>query len=153
MTTTTEKVHGLLRLDDRSLMIQWRLARKTEFLGMEIRSDEEMEAVREVEVPLSQVSGALVRRGWREWFTGPRIVVTASDLRAFQEVAGEEGLRLAHPAELVLKVGRRDRLAAEEFAAELTLAVAELALKGSAEGERQLTPGLRRRGSLGSGPP
>jgi hypothetical protein len=126
VTTTTETAHGLLRLEGESLVIQWRLARKTDHVGaMNISSDEEFEAVQEVVVPLSGVAGALVRRGWLQWFTAPRIVLRASDLQAFEAVTGEDGLRLGHPAEIVLKLRRSDVLAAEEFAAELELAVAQ----------------------------
>jgi hypothetical protein len=128
-TTTTETAHGLLRLEGDSLVIQWRLVRKTDRIGAaNIQTDEELEAVREVVVPLSGVAGALVRRGWVQWFTGPRIVLRASDLQAFEEVTGEDGLRLGHPAEIVLKLRRADVLAAEEFAAELEMAVAQRGL-------------------------
>ena len=127
MTTTTETVHGLLHLDGERLVIQWRLGRKTQHLGSEIRTDEEFEAVRQVVIPLEAVAGAGVRRRWWQLLSGPRLVLRATDLRAFEDVAGEGGLRLAHPAELVLRLRRSDRLAAEEFSAELALAVAELA--------------------------
>lgn len=42
-------------------------------------------------------------------------MLTGADLRAFVEIAGEGGLRLDHPAELVLRVRRSDSLAAREF--------------------------------------
>jgi len=129
ITTTTERVHGLLRLDGNRLVIQWRLTRKTETLGKEIRTDEEMEPVQEVAVPLGAVAGATVRRPWWLFGAGLRLVLTAADLQAFDIVAGEGGLKLSHPAELVLRLRRRDALAAEEFTAELALAVAELPLK------------------------
>jgi len=132
-STTTETAHGLLRLEGESLVIQWRLARKTDRFGAaSMETDEELEAVREVVVPLSGVAGALVRRDWWRWFTGPRIVLRASDLQAFEAVTGEDGLRLGHPAEIVLKLRRADVLAAEEFAAELELAVAHRSFGGPA---------------------
>lgn len=127
-TSTTETIHGLVRLDGDRLIFQWRLARKTEHYGTEIRSDQEYEAVREVEIPLDAVAGASVRRGWWEILIPPKLVLTAADLRAFEEVAGEGGLRLKHPAELVVRLQRSDRMLAEEFSAELALAVAERAL-------------------------
>lgn len=86
VTSTTEVVHGLLRLDGERLVIQWRLSRQTESVG------------------------------------------GASYLRAFEEVAGAEGLKLAHPAEIVLRLRRGDVLVAVEFVAELTLALAERTL-------------------------
>lgn len=131
VTTTTETTHGLLRLEGDNLVIQWRLARKIDHVSVQdVSTDEEFEAVREVIVPLSGVAGAVVRRRWWDWFTGPRIVLRASDLQAFEAVTGEEGLRLGHPAELVLKLRRSDILAAREFAAEVELAVAQRLLDG-----------------------
>ncbi len=128
--TTTERVHGLLHLDGDRLIIQWRLTRMTQTLGDEIRTDEEMEPVQEVEVPLGALAGGTVRRPWWKFGTGLRLVLTATDLRAFDILAGEEGLKLKHPAELVVRLRRRDALAAEEFTAELALALAERALEG-----------------------
>ena len=102
-----------------------------------------------MEVPLEKVSSALVRRSWLDWIREPRLVLTASDLQAFEGVAGEGGLCLSHPAELVLKIRRVDRLAAEEFASELVLAVAELAIE--AEADRKRIPETAG-GSGGEGP-
>lgn len=136
ITSTTETVDGLLRLDGERLVIQWRLTRATERVGMQIRTDRELEPVREVVIPLSALAGARVRRLWWRWPPGPHLVLTAADLRAFEEVAGEEGLGLDHPAELVLYLRRSDRLQGEEFAAELELAVAEHALRAADEAAR-----------------
>ena len=69
-------------------------------------------------------------------------MLRASDLRAFEEVAGEGGLRLDHPAELLLDLRRADLLPAEEFAAEVALAVAERAL-GEVEDVPRLPPTAR----------
>ena len=151
VTTTSEVAHGLLRLDGERLVIQWRVARKTEHVGMQIRTDQEMEPVQEVVVPLDAVAGASVRSGLLAWLSGgPRIVLTAADLRAFDALAGQEGLRLDHPAKISLRLGRADRLAAEEFAAELALAVAEAALgEGRAEGALQSGDASRARPRLG----
>jgi hypothetical protein len=142
ITTTTELIHGLLRLDGDRVVIQWRLGRKTEHIGGEIRTDREYEAVREVVVPLEAVAGATVRRRWWERFGAPKLVLTGADLQAFEEVAGEDGLRFEHPAELVVRVRRRDRMLAEEFAAELVLAVAERSLERHQE--RALARGARK---------
>ncbi len=145
MTTTTEKVHGLLRLEGAELTVQWRLARKTTFLGsVEQHTDEDIEAVRETTIPLSAMASAIVRRPWWRLWSGPRIVLLASDLRALEAVAGEDGLRLAHPAKLVLSVRRADALVAAEFAAELEIAVAEGAL-ARADEKRRLSEGRRER--------
>jgi hypothetical protein len=129
ITSTTETVHGLLMVEENHLRIQWRVARTTDHVGSEIRRDEEMESVRQVDIPLRGVAGAVVRRRWWQWPPGARLILRATDLRAFEDLAGEEGLRLDHPAELILPLRRKDRLAAEEFAAELSLVLAERALE------------------------
>ena len=66
------------------------------------------------------------RRGGTADSRGVRLVLRASDLRAFEVVAGTTGLLLEHPAELVIPVRPADYVNAREFAAELTLAVAEM---------------------------
>ena len=133
-TSTSETVHGLLRLDGDRLILQWRVARETEHWGFtEMRSDKGVDPVREIVVPVRAVAGAFVRRRWRDWLTGPRLVLSAADLRTFEEFTGEGGLRLDHPAELVLRLRRSDRLAGEEFSAELALAVAEASVRATGE--------------------
>ncbi|HEX2202780.1 MAG TPA: hypothetical protein VHG91_05770 [Longimicrobium sp.] len=142
ITSTSETVDGLLRLDGDRLVIQWRVTRSTDRVGTQIRTDRELEPVREVVVPLAALAGAQVRRMWWRWPPGPYLVLTAADLRAFEEVAGEGGLRLDHPAELVLPLKRPARLPAQEFAAELEMALAERALRAADDAAR-----------LGSGAP
>lgn len=127
ITSTKETVHGLLRLDGERLVVQWRLSRRIEHIGAEIRTDRDLEAVREVVVPLDALAGATVRPSLLGFIGRGKLVLTAADLRAFEGVAGDEGLRLGHPAELVVGVRRSDRILAEEFAAEVTLALAERA--------------------------
>ncbi|HTK52078.1 MAG TPA: hypothetical protein VL308_09345 [Gemmatimonadaceae bacterium] len=124
ITTTRETIHGLLRLDGDQLHVQWRIARSTDHVGMTIRSDKEIEPVREVVIPLSAIAGAAVKWRWR-WPPGPHLLLTAADLRAFEEVAGTAGLSLDHPAELELRLRRSDRALGAEFASELELAVAD----------------------------
>jgi hypothetical protein len=141
LTTTTETVHGLLRLDGDRVVIQWRSARKTEHLGaLEMRTDRELDDVREVTVPLSALAGASRRPSFWGRLRACRFVLTAADLRAFEGVAGEDGLGLDHPAKLVVRIRRADTLQADEFAAELALALAE----------RQLSEADGDTGSLGA---
>jgi hypothetical protein len=137
ITSTTETVHGLLRLEGERLQIQWRLARSTERVGMSIRTDRQVEAVREVVIPLNAVAGAAVRWRW-QWPPGHYLVLTAADLRAFEDIAGTAGLSLDHPAELALRLRREDRVLGSEFVAELELALAERDLASS---ERSLGAG------------
>jgi hypothetical protein len=128
ITSTIERIDGLLRLDDEQLVVQWRLARAIDRVGLEIRTDHEVEPVREVAIPLHALAHAAVRwRGWR-WFTSPQLVLTAADLRAFEEFALAAGLQLAHPATVELRIHRGDHLAAQEFAADLNLARVEYTL-------------------------
>ncbi len=135
---TTERIDGLLRLDGDRLVVQWRAARQTQLYGNVIRADQELDPVREAVVPLAALAGVEVRAGVRHWLH-PRVVLTAADLRAFEDVAGAAGLRLDHPAMLVLDIRRSDRLAAREFAADLNLALAEREL-GRAESPGALPP-------------
>ena len=142
MTTTTETVHGLLRLDGDRVVIQWRLGRETEHIGTEIRTEREYEAVREVVVPLDALAGAHIRTSWLAPWRGGKLVLTAADLQAFEDVAGEGGLRQNHPAELVVRIRRSDRVLADEFSAELVLALAERALE--AHQRRSLVQGREK---------
>src|SRR5687767_8332236 len=91
ITSTAETVHGLLRLDGEQLVIQWRVARATDRIGSEIRTDRELDPVQEVSVPLNGVAGAAVRASWWPW-SGARLVLTAADLRAFEQVVGKGAL-------------------------------------------------------------
>ena len=87
ITTTTETVHGLLRLEGDKLTVQWRLGRKTDHLGSESYTDEEFEPVCEATIPISALAGATVRRPWWRFWSGPRIVLVASDLQVLDAVA------------------------------------------------------------------
>lgn len=140
ITSMSEVVHGLMRLEEDRLAIQWRVSRSTEIVGFEIKTDRELDPVQEVELPLSALAGAAVRWRWTKWPPGRYLVLTAADLRAFESISGEAGLKLDHPAELAIRLRRASRDAAEEFAGELSLAVAERALR-AAEGARSMDSG------------
>lgn len=129
ITSTAEKVHGLLRLEPDRLVIQWRVARTIDQYGPVIRSDHELEPVRQVSVPLAGLAGAEVRTVWWRWGRGGRLVLTAADLDAFGAVAGEPGFGSTHPAQLVLRIRPADRQAAREFVGDLSLALAERDLR------------------------
>jgi hypothetical protein len=153
ITSTAETIHGLLRLDADMLVIQWRLTRTVDRMGAEIRSDQEVEPVREVSIPLRAVAAAAIRESWWPWASTVRCVLTAADMRAFEPVVGATGLKLDHPAEIVLRVRRADRDAARLFAGDLELALAERALR-DAESESagsRLPDGTPEKPSLGSG--
>lgn len=141
ITSTSETIHGLLRLDGTRLVVQWRLERTTERIGSEIRSDREVEPVREVVLPLESVAGAQLRTSIWPWISRARLVLTAADLRAFEPIAGAAGLEVDHPAELTLFVRRADLAIAGEFVGELELAIAERALALAEGDERSALPG------------
>lgn len=122
-TSTSETVHGLLRVEEERLVIQWRVTRTTERMGRGYESKDETEPVREVSAPLAQIAAAELRPG--RLFSPPRLVLTASDLRAFEGVAGPTGLSMEHPGELVLTIDKRHAAAAREFAADLAMAISE----------------------------
>lgn len=136
ITSTVEKVHGLLRLEGDELTIQWRTSRAVSRVGKVIRTDHEMGAVREAVLPLSAIAGARVRWVWWYWPPGRYLVLTAADLGAFEEVAGASGLRMPHPAELVVHIKRSHQTDAREFVSELELALAERALRAAEEPAR-----------------
>lgn len=141
ITSTTETVHGLLLLDGPRVIIQWRVGRQTDHIGTEIRTDREVDPVQEVVLPLGEIATATVRASRWPW-SRLRLVLTAADLRTFEQVTGMGGLRLDHPAELVLRVRRGDRTLAWEFVGELQLALAELALnRAEAEASEALPAG------------
>lgn len=98
VTNTEERRHGVLRLESELLVVQWRVEREISRIGSEIRTDTERDGMRE------------------------------SDLLAFDALADSDGFAFAHPAELVLPVRATDDALAREFASEMELAIAELAL-------------------------
>ncbi len=128
-TSVVETVHGLLRVDGETLHVQWRLHRATDQYGRQTRSDVEVEPVREVAIPLGELTDAAVRRPWWAWRGGSRLTLTAWSLEAFAVLAGPDGLSLPHPAQLELRIRGDDRAAALDFVADLRLALAERAMR------------------------
>jgi hypothetical protein len=137
ISSTWETVHGLLHLGPDGLAIQWRVMRSTDRVGLEIRTDREIEPVQNILVPLSAIAGASIRWRWLSWPPGRYLVIQAADLEAFEEVVGPDGLELDHPAELAFKIGRGKRWYAREFAGDVELAVADRAIR-AAEGRLAL---------------
>jgi len=130
ITSTQETVHGLLALQDDRVVIQWRVERKVSRIGPEIRLDHEADPVREVVVPTSGLASARIRSTWWRLFgKSSHLVLSASDLRTLEPLAGPDGLALSHPGELIVGIRHADREAAREFASELDLALAEQALR------------------------
>lgn len=138
-TSTSESVHGLLRVEEERLVFQWRVTRTTAHMGSGYESKDETEPVREVSVPLAQIAAAELRPA--RLFSAPRLVLRASDLRAFEGVAGPTGLSMDHPGELVLTIDKRHAAAAREFAADLAMAISEHLMRLAEDGSRpRLSP-------------
>jgi hypothetical protein len=153
ITSTRETIHGLIHLSGDRLLVQWRTSRSTDRVGKEIRTDRELEPVREVVLPLSALAGAKVRWSWFQWPPGAELILTAADLRTFEEIAGEAGLRLEHPAVLAIRIGRAARAAAREFVSEVELALAEQAIQAAEQAGQLSSDGVSDRLQLRGPPP
>lgn len=131
VTSTTEKVQGVLHLESGVLRITWRRAVVTEsYSSLDMKTDEDVEEVREVELPLTALGRAWLREPrWFRRFRGSRLILTATDLRAFESFAGPEGLGLEHAGRVELRIAREDRLEAAEFLADLEMAQAQRLLE------------------------
>lgn len=137
ITSTTEELHGLLRIVDDTLVVQWRPSREVTRVGSEIRTDREIMPVQEARIPLEAVASARVMTGWPKFLRSPRLEIIGGDLAAFEVLRGAEGmpgLVFEHPAELKVELRKVDRPIAEEFCAELELVNAGRAL---ADAERR----------------
>ncbi|MFL5494750.1 MAG: hypothetical protein ACJ8DC_10255 [Gemmatimonadales bacterium] len=142
VTSTREDSYGLLRLEAGRMLVQWSTARETSRVGREIRVDRDLGPVREVPVPLAGLAGCKVRWRLLPWPPRWQLVLRAADLQAFGALAGETGLLLEHPAELVLELRRADREVARAFALELDLALAERAIEAAETPDRLTDAGL-----------
>ena len=125
-----EEVHGLLRVEGESLVVQWRLARERQRVGRDGAGQREQEPIREVAIPLEALADARVARGGRWWSKKTiSLVLTASDLRAFEPLAGTSGPTPEHPGELVLPIRAEDEQAVRAFTTELEMALADRTLR------------------------
>lgn len=148
ITSTSETVHGLLHLEGDTVIIQWRTARKTDRVGQEISTERELEPVRELALPLSALADAEVRWSWLRWRPVRYLVLTGADLRAFEELAGTDGLQLDHPAELAIRIDRLGQANAMEFASEVRLALADRAIEAAEQAQiPAISPSRTDRGS------
>lgn len=139
-TTTSETVHGIIRLDGDVLRLQWRISReinKFNKYGAGHSSDSQQEAIREIEIPLEKLSGARIKRIWYRVPPKEVLLITTSDLQTFSKFTIEDkvpGLASDHPAELVLEIRRSDRKRWHVFCSALRFAISEQML-ASMEGE------------------
>lgn len=144
ISSTAERLDGLLVIDEAQLRVQWRRSRKIERVGLtEVRTDTETDPVGEVLIDLTRLGSAQMRRVWLRWPPGWYVALTARDLKVLEPLARTGGIPLDHPAELLLPVRRKMLDLAREFVAELNLAVADRIL-ARAEESRLLPPNLER---------
>lgn len=139
VTTTDERRHGVLRLERETLVVQWRVEREVQRIGPGVRTDMERDGLRDVAVPVRMLGDVRVSARGRWWWRRWELVLTARDLVAFDGLAGADGFAFDHPATLVLPVLTSNVELAQEFASEVALAIAELAM-ADAEGPPALLP-------------
>ena len=121
------RVLGIVRLDDERLLLQLAESRAvTEVSDVGVRQRTEASPVDERAVPLDLLGDARLRRRWLAW----ELVITATDLHAFEGLPGSRGV------ELRLRVDRRHRAEAVELVGALRLALADLALRHAEAGRR-----------------
>ncbi len=137
-----ETLQGLLVLQGEQLTVQWRREQQTNRYGEEIRSDRAIDAVRTTAVPLTALTSARLDERW--WRRQSSLVITASDLAAFDGVAGADGLQLDHPGELRVPVARAAREQARSFVNELEYALAEVAMRRAEADDVRVSPQPRQ---------
>ncbi len=136
VTQTVDTLHGILRIVDAHILVQWRSSRTTSVVGSEIRTDREVMSMQQVQIPLAAIASARVKLPWPRIFRAPLLQIIAADLSAFQLLQSDNGipgLVFEHPAELLLTIRRSDRQLAEEFCTELELANADRLLAEAEE--------------------
>ena len=138
---TRDNIHGLLRLENTHLHVQWRLTRKVDRYGVVVSSDSEQYPMREHAIPVQKLSEVRVMR--TRFMIPPRksLVIFASDLKAFDPLTGDgdlPGLALAHPAELKVSVRRQDHQVLEDFANHLRTVISEQVLELMEKDMKQL---------------
>jgi hypothetical protein len=111
-------LHGILRLDERALVLQWSgTADVVEVKGTATRVSEEAVPVRTLALAIAHVAGATLRGWWR-----PRVVLRARTLEALAPVPG------AQAGAVTLWIARRDRAVAAELISGIEIMLADAAL-------------------------
>jgi len=124
------RLHGLARLEPRTLILQWSgTAEVSEVKGTAVREYEERIPVREVMLPVAQVASLTLHgRWWR-----PRVVLRVTDLTILGAVPGsDQGV-------VTLWIAGRDWPLAVELITGLEIEQADAAL-AAAEGPPPLPP-------------
>ena len=116
------RIHGIARLDERTLVLQWSgTASVSEVKGTAASDREEPLPVRTVELPIRRVAGLALLGGW--W--RPRVELRAADLESVADVPG------ARHGAVTLRIARRDRPLARERVANLEMQIADAALEAA----------------------
>lgn len=120
----TYRIHGLVRVEDTRLVLQWSGATEViETKGTGTRVKEEALPVRTITLPVTRVAGLTLEGRWWRW----RVVLRVTDLAALAEVPG------ARDGALTLWIARRDREIAAELITNLEIQQADAALAAAEE--------------------
>ncbi len=128
--TVNYQIHGLMRLEDRRLVLEWSgLAEVFEVKGTAAKTYEESVPVQSVSLSVTRVASLTLEGGW--W--RPRVVLRSTDLAALADVPGtREGA-------LTLFIARGDRALARDFITHVEIQQADAAL-AAAEAPPPLPP-------------
>jgi len=122
--TVTYRIHGLVRVEDGHLVLQWSGAAEViEMKGTGARVKEETLPVRTITLPVTRVAQLALEGGWWRW----RLVLRATDLAALADVPG------ARDGALSLWIARRDRAIAVDLITNLEIQQADAALAAAEE--------------------
>ena len=141
ITSTVETIHGLLRVDGDSLVLQWRVQRQTDRVGS--RDPQRSRARSRARGHDPHRLRVRRRRPLAPVAFRPR-PLSGPDRGRSSRLRGIDRPRrprVAHPAQLVLDVRKQDNDAARELATQVELAIGDHALR-IAEGDAVAAPAL-----------
>jgi len=135
ITAIREIVHGTIQLAAGRVTLRWWIDRVTDRFGRDIRTAErEAPSPNEATIAIGDLARVDLRRdAWWRRPRGARLVLEAADPRAFAALVGPNGLLNADAVTLALGIGPRDRDAGRELAADLGIAIGDLALGGASD--------------------
>jgi hypothetical protein len=135
ITAIREIVHGTILLAASRLTLRWWIDRVTDRFGRDIRTaDRKPPSPNEATIAIAHLARVDLRRDpWWRRPRGARLVLEVEDPRAFAALVGPNGLLDADATTLAVGVGSRDYDAGRELAAELGIAIGDLALEATSE--------------------
>ncbi len=132
ITAIREIVHGTVQLAADRLTLHWWIDRVTDRFGRDIQAaDREPPSRTDAIIAIAGLARVDLKRDpWWRRPRGARLVLEAADPGAFAALVGPHGLLDADTATLALGIGSRDHDAGRELAAEIGIAIGDLALGG-----------------------